>query len=74
MIYELSKLSKKDLLKQYKGEENLSLAGIYKETIISKILKKDYGIEMTADAIKKSVTRFAKSISVKNKPKDIRDI
>lgn len=74
LIYELYKLSKKELLKKYNGQDNLSLPGIYKESIISRILSEEYQIEMTPDAIKKSATRFAKSILVKNKPKDIRDI
>jgi len=74
LIYELNKLSKGDLLKIYKGEEDLAVPGLYKESVISKILKSEYDIEMTPDAIKKSATRFAQSIHVKNKPKDIMDI
>ncbi len=74
LIYELYKLPKKELLKHYKGEKNLSLAGVYKESIISAILDEQNDIQMTPDAIKKSAARFAKSIKNKREPKDIRDI
>lgn len=74
LVYFLYKLSKKELLKIYKGQENFSNKGIYKETIISAILKEEYNIEMSSDAIKKMATRFAKSIKLKKEPKDIKDI
>ena len=74
LIYELNKLSKKDLLKKYKGKKDFSHKGIYKETIVSAILEEEYDIKMSADAVKKSASRFAKSIQVQRKPKDIRDI
>jgi hypothetical protein len=74
LIYELYKLPKKELLKMYKGQENLALPGMYKESIISHILRDNHNIEMFPDAVKKAAMRFAKSISVRNKPKDIRDI
>jgi len=73
LIYELYKLSKKDLLKKYKGSNNFNLSGIYKEVIISAILKEEYKIDMSSDAIKKSATRFAKNNKTKEL-KDIRDI
>jgi len=74
LIYELNKLSKKDLLIRYKGEEDFSLSGIYKERIVSAILKEEYSIDMTSDAVKKSASRFAKSIKIQKEPKDIGDI
>jgi len=74
LIYELYKLPKKELLKKYKGEENLSGPDIYKEKIISCILWEEYNINMSQDAIKKTATRFAKSMEVRKRPKDIRDI
>ena len=74
LIYELSKLSKKDLLKTYKGKKDFSVKGIYKENIISAILEEEYDIKISSEAIKKSASRFAKSISIQKLPKDIRDI
>lgn len=74
LVYELYKLPKKELIKLYKGKRDFSGTGIYKETIISVILKEEHGIDMSPDAIKKSATRFAKSTKIKEQPKDIRDI
>lgn len=74
LVYELYKLPKKELLKKYDGTKNLSLAGVYKEAIVSAILEERHGIKMTPDAIKKCATRFAKSIDIKKEPKDIGDI
>ena len=74
LVYSLYKLSKKELLKIYKGQENFSGRGIYKETIISAILEEEHNIKMSQDAIKKTATRFAKSTKIKKEPKDIRDI
>ena len=74
LIYELYKLPKKELLKMYKGESNLSATGIYKENVISAILNDERGIKMTSDAIKKIATRFAKSTKAARPPKDIGDI
>lgn len=74
LIYELYKQSKKELLKIYKGKENFSLSGIYKEMIISAILKEQYDIDISSEAVKKSATRFAKSTNTQKQPKDIRDI
>jgi predicted transcriptional regulator len=74
LVYELNKLSKKELLKKYKGEKNFNHKGIYKETIVSAILDEEYNIKMTSEAVKKSASRFAKSIQVQKIPKDIRDI
>lgn len=74
LVYNLYKLSKKELLKMYKGEQDLSGTDIYKEKIVSAILQEEYKIEMSGDAVKKTATRFAKSIKVKKEPKDIRDI
>lgn len=74
LVYELYKLPKKELTKMYKGERDFSGTGIYKETIISAILKEEHGIDMSPDAIKKAATRFAKSTRIKEQPKDIRDI
>lgn len=74
LVYELNKLSKKELLKRYKGEKNFNHKGIYKETIVSAILDEEYNIKMTSEAVKKSASRFAKSIQVQKIPKDIRDI
>ncbi|MEQ1500416.1 MAG: hypothetical protein ABL917_03550 [Parcubacteria group bacterium] len=74
LVYELSKQSKKELLGRYKGQRELALKGIYKETIISAILEEEYQIKLSSDAIKKTVSRFAQSVEVKREPKDIRDI
>jgi len=61
-------------LERYKGEKNLSYKGIYKEAIVSIILDEEYGIKMSSDAVKKSASRYSKSIQVQQIPKDIRDI
>lgn len=74
LVYELNKISKKDLLKRYKGKKDFNYKGLYKETIISAILEEEYNIKMSSDAIKKSAYRYSKSIQVQQKPKDIRDI
>jgi hypothetical protein len=74
LVYELNKLSKKDLLKRYKGEKDFNHKGVYKESIISAILDEEYEIKMSTDAIKKSASRYSKSTKVKIMPKDIRDI
>lgn len=74
LIYELYKLPKKELLKTYKGKKDLSISGIYKETVISAILEEQHKIDISPDAIKKSATRFAKSTNTKKKMKDIEDI
>lgn len=74
LVYELYKLSKKELLKKFEVEKDLTRSGIYKETIISVVLEKEYDIKMSSDAIKKTATRFAKSKKLKREPKDIRDI
>lgn len=74
LVYELNKLSKKELLKNYKGGRDFNHTGVYKEAIISAILEEEYDIKMSADAVKKSASRFAKSIQVQKLPKDIRDI
>jgi len=60
LIYELYKLSKKDLLKKYQGKVDFSGPDIYKETIISAMLEEEYNIKMSTDAIKKTATRFCK--------------
>jgi hypothetical protein len=73
LVYELYKLSKKELVSQYKGEQDLSMKGIYKEKVISLILKEEHDIDMSTDAIKKTATRFAKTVA-KHRPKDIEDI
>ena len=74
LVYELYKLPKKELLDLYRGKKDFSLIGIYKETVIAAILKEQYEIEMSTDAIKKAATRFAKNARINNEPKDIRDI
>ena len=74
LIYSLYKLPKKELLKIYKGQENFSGKGIYKEKIISAILEEEHNIKISPDAIKKMATRFAKSTKLKKEPRDIRDI
>jgi hypothetical protein len=74
LVYELNKLSKKDLLKRYKGTRDFNHKGIYKENIVSAILDEEYEIKMSSDAVKKSANRFAKSIKIQQMPKDIRDI
>lgn len=74
LVYELYKLPKKEILGMYKGQADFYGSDVYKETIISAILHEQYGVSMTADAIKKSATRFAKSAEVRKEPKDIRDI
>jgi len=74
LVYELYKLSKKELLKIYKGGKDFSVSGIYKEMIVSAILNEQYKIDISPDAIKKSATRFAKDTNTKKKMKDIGDI
>jgi hypothetical protein len=74
LVYDLNKLSKKDLLKRYSGEKDFKHRGVYKETIVSAILDEEYNIKMSPDAIKKSASRFAKSTKIQMAPKDIRDI
>ncbi len=74
LVYELHKLSKKELLKRYKGKEDLNHKSVYKEAIVSAILDDEYGIKMSSDAVKKAASRFAQSTKVQNVPKDIRDI
>ena len=74
LVYELNKLSKKELLKRYKGEDDFDRPSVYKEAVVSAILDNEYGIKMSSDAIKKTASRYAKSIKVQNVPKDIRDI
>ncbi len=74
LVYELNKLSKKDILKRYKGTRDFNHKGIYKEAIVSAILEEEYEIKMSSDAVKKSASRFAKSIKIQQMPKDIRDI
>ena len=74
LVYELHKMPKKDLLKLYKGERDLSISGIYKEAVVSAILHEQYNIEMMADAVKKAAARFAWDTKLKKTPKDIGDI
>lgn len=74
LVYELNKLSKKELLEMYKGSEDFSHTGIYKETIVSAILDDEYDIQMSSDAVKKTASRYSSSTKVHNIPKDIRDI
>jgi hypothetical protein len=74
LVYELNKLSKKELIKAYKGKKDFSPKGIYTESIVSAILDEEYQIKMSPDAVKKAATRFAKSINAQKAPKDIRDI
>jgi len=73
LIYELYNLPKRELLKKYKGDRNLEIDNIYKEMIVSEILKEEHGIEMSSDTVKKTATRFAKSISTKKKARDPED-
>ena len=58
LVYELNKLSKKELLKKYNGTKNLSLIGVYKESIVSAILEEEYNIKMSPEAIKKGSTHY----------------
>jgi len=74
LVYELHKLSKKELLQRYKGKEDFNRPTIYKEAIVAAMLDEEYGIKMSSDAVKKAASRFAQSVQVKNVPKDIRDI
>lgn len=74
LVYELNKLSKKELINRYKGEEDFNHSSVYKEAIVSAILNEEYGIQMSTDAIKKTAARFAKSKELRRTPKDIRDI
>jgi len=74
LVYELSKLSKKELLKHYAGEEDFSKTGVYKEAVITAILHEQYEVDMSPDAVKKAAARFAKSTNPKKQLKDIGDI
>lgn len=74
LVYELYKNSKKELLQLYTGKTDFSNKGVYKESIISAILKEKYGVYMNNDAIKKTAQRYSKSAESKKAPKDIRDI
>ena len=74
LVYSLYKLPKKELLKDYQSPDSNLPPPTYKESIISSILEKKHNIKMSADAVKKTATRFAKSIAIKKEPKDIRDI
>jgi hypothetical protein len=74
LIYELNKKSKKELLDICIDKQSFPAQGVYKEEIISQILKEKYGWEMSNDAIKKTATRFRKSIKTKKTAKNIRDI
>jgi hypothetical protein len=76
LVYELNKLPKKELLGRYKGEKDLSLPGVYKESIISGILWEQHGIEMSSDAVKKAAARFARDTKLQGQRgmKDIKDI
>ncbi len=74
LIYSMYKLPKKDLVKEFKDQNFDYPPPTYKETIISAILEKKYNIKMSSDAVKKSATRFAKSVKLKKEPRDIRDI
>lgn len=76
LVYELNKLSKKDLLKRYKGDDDLSLPGIYKESVISAILREQYDIDMSSDAVKKAAARFARDTKLQGQRgmKDIADL
>lgn len=74
LVYELSKLSKKELLKRYAGEEKFSKPGVYKEAVISAILHEQYEVDMSPDAVKKAAARFAMSTNPQKQLKDIGDI
>jgi hypothetical protein len=74
LVYDLNKLSKKELLSRYKGDRDFSHKGIYKEAVISAILKDEYNIDVTPDSVKKTAARYRKSTKVRRTPKDIRDI
>ena len=74
LVYELSKLTKKELIQRYNGDRDFAVPGIYKETIISSILKEEYGIQMNGEAVKKTAVRFSKSEELIKNPKDIEDI
>lgn len=74
LVYSLYSLTKEQLIRQYKELEKNLLIPQYKESVISKILEKRYDIKMSPDAIKRSATRFAKSIKIQRKQKDIGDI
>jgi hypothetical protein len=74
LVYELHKLSKKELLKRYGGEKDFSGTGVYKEAVISAMLHEQYETEMSPDAVKKAAARFAKSTNAKRQLKDIGDI
>ncbi len=74
LVYELNKLSKKELLKIYNGQKDFNHSGVYKEAIVSAILQEEYGIEMTSDAVKKCASRYSQSIKIQKVPKDIEDL
>jgi len=74
LIYDLYQKPKKELLEICKNREIFPVTGVYKEDVISQILKEKYDLEMSSDAIKKVVTRYAKSIKTKKTAKDIGDI
>lgn len=74
LVYELSKESKKDLEERYKALDTGFATPRYKDSIISAILKHEFAIDMSSDAVKKSYQRYAKSDDLMKNPKDIRDI
>ena len=74
LVYSFYRLPKKELLKEYQNTASDLPAPTYKEDIISSILEKKYNIKMSADAVKKTATRFAKSTKIHQQPKDNRDI
>ncbi len=74
LIYSMYKLPKKDLVKEFQGQDFDYPPPIYKEGIIAKILEKKHNIIMSSDAVKKAATRFAKSVKLKKEPRDIGDI
>ena len=74
LIYSLYKKPKKELVQEFKEQANSLPPSAYKEAIIARILDDKYGIKMTSDGVKKTATRFAKSIKLQKEPKDIGDI
>jgi hypothetical protein len=74
LVYELYKKSKKELLEICMNKEIFPATGVYKEDVISQILKEKYDLNMSSDAVKKTATRFAKSIKTRKTAKDIGDI
>ena len=74
LVYDLFNLPRKELEQQYREiEKNLPIPS-YKESLVSCILDKKHDIKMSPDAVKKAVTRYAKSSRVTKEPLDIRDI